>query len=170
MMLDSIRALVFPLSERVSQFLSMTQFSRGQSPYGVSMEVTPGSSGFPGEAGSRRPGTLSVPSVVPKETLEGSVGPSLVPGSSFTAVSGRPLLVDGSRFVLGWRNAVTDVLRRKCVGSEWTLHLVVCRQVFQVWAVPQVVLFAMDLNHCLLLYVSPLSDPGAWKEDSFVFP
>ncbi|MPC13094.1 hypothetical protein E2C01_005814 [Portunus trituberculatus] len=31
-----------------------------------------------------------------KKTLEGSIGPTLVVGSSFTAVSSRPLLVDGS--------------------------------------------------------------------------
>ncbi|MPC58050.1 hypothetical protein E2C01_052043 [Portunus trituberculatus] len=36
--------------------VSGTEFSRGQSSYGVSMEVTPRSSGFPGEAG---PGHLS---------------------------------------------------------------------------------------------------------------
>ncbi|MPC61819.1 hypothetical protein E2C01_055896 [Portunus trituberculatus] len=83
---------------RLGQLVSVgcTEFSRGQSPYGVSMEVTPGSSGFPGEAGPGWPGMLSVPSVVPEETLEGSAGPTLVAGSSFSAVSGRPLLVNGS--------------------------------------------------------------------------
>ncbi|MPC58222.1 hypothetical protein E2C01_052218 [Portunus trituberculatus] len=60
------------------------------------MEVTPRSSGFPGEAGSGQLGTLSVPSVVPEGTLDGSVGPTLVASSSFTAVSSRTLLVDGS--------------------------------------------------------------------------
>ncbi|MPC62242.1 hypothetical protein E2C01_056325 [Portunus trituberculatus] len=42
------------------------------------MEVTHRSSGFPEEAGPGQPGTLSVPSVVPEETLEGSVGPTLM--------------------------------------------------------------------------------------------
>ncbi|MPC59971.1 hypothetical protein E2C01_054005 [Portunus trituberculatus] len=54
--------------------VSGTKFSRGQSSYGVSL----GLSGFLGEAGPRWPITLSVPSVVPEETLEGSVGPTLV--------------------------------------------------------------------------------------------
>ncbi|MPC55824.1 hypothetical protein E2C01_049769 [Portunus trituberculatus] len=52
------------------------------------MEVTPRSSGFPGETGSRRLGTLSIPSVVPEETLKGNVGPNLMAGdesqSNFT--------------------------------------------------------------------------------------
>ncbi|MPC58961.1 hypothetical protein E2C01_052976 [Portunus trituberculatus] len=61
------------------------------------MEVTSGSSGFPEEADPRWLGTLSVPSVVHEKILKGSVGPSLLAGSSLTAVSGRPLLVDGSR-------------------------------------------------------------------------
>ncbi|MPC67422.1 hypothetical protein E2C01_061597 [Portunus trituberculatus] len=126
-----------------------------------------------------------------KKTLEGNVGPSLMAGSSFTAVSGRPLLVDGSGsttqgsslcdgtsgtvcfltctfmvgvliygillsrgFMLGRRNAVADVLSREYVGSEWNLHPIVCRQVFQVWGAPQVDLFATALNHQLPLYVS----------------
>ncbi|MPC56427.1 hypothetical protein E2C01_050388 [Portunus trituberculatus] len=76
--------------------LSGAEFFRGQSPYSVSMEVIPGSSRFPGEACPRWPGTLSAPSVVPEKSLEGSVGPSFMAGSSFTVVSGRPLLVDGS--------------------------------------------------------------------------
>ncbi|MPC73624.1 hypothetical protein E2C01_067960 [Portunus trituberculatus] len=37
------------------------------------------------------------------------------------------------RFVPGRRNAVADVLGRECVESEWTLHPIVCRQVFQVY-------------------------------------
>ncbi|MPC61007.1 hypothetical protein E2C01_055069 [Portunus trituberculatus] len=64
----------------------------GQSPYSVSMEVTPRSSGFPGEAGPGQPATLLDPSVVSEETLEGSVGPTLVAGSSFPAVSSGPLV------------------------------------------------------------------------------
>ncbi|MPC58758.1 hypothetical protein E2C01_052767 [Portunus trituberculatus] len=44
------------------------------------MEVTPESYGFSGEAGPRWPVTLSVPAVVPEETLEGSIGPTLVAG------------------------------------------------------------------------------------------
>ncbi|MPC38180.1 hypothetical protein E2C01_031683 [Portunus trituberculatus] len=67
---------------RKGQLVSVngTKFSRGQSPYSVSMEVIPGSSGFPGEAGPTRSGMFSVPSVVPEETLEGSTGPTLVAG------------------------------------------------------------------------------------------
>ncbi|MPC46648.1 hypothetical protein E2C01_040374 [Portunus trituberculatus] len=93
--------------------LSGTEFSRGQSPYGVSMEVTPGSSGFPGEAGPGQPGTLLVPSVVREKSLEGSVRPSLVAGFSFTAVSGTPLLVDGSG---GYRSALAPVFQQGGLG------------------------------------------------------
>ncbi|MPC59962.1 hypothetical protein E2C01_053996 [Portunus trituberculatus] len=59
------------------------------------------------------------------ETMEGSIGSTLVASSSFPAVSSGPLLVDGSGFMVGRRNAVADILSRECVGSEWTLHLVV---------------------------------------------
>ncbi|MPC74752.1 hypothetical protein E2C01_069127 [Portunus trituberculatus] len=74
------------------------------------------------------------------------------------------------KFVPGRRNAVADVLSRKCVGSEWTLHPVVCKWVFQVWAAPQIDLFSMALNHQLPLYVSLLPDLNAWKQDAFAFP
>ena len=73
------------------------------------------------------------------------------------------------RFVPGHRNAVADILSRQCVGSEWTLHPEVCRLVFKVWGAPQVDLFATALSHQLPLYVSPLPDPRAWKEDAFSF-
>ncbi|MPC59106.1 hypothetical protein E2C01_053123 [Portunus trituberculatus] len=83
---------------RNGQLVSMdsAEFFRRQTPYGGSRMVTPGSSGFPGEARPRRPGMLSVPPVVPEESLEGSIGPTLVAGYSFPAVSSGPLLVDGS--------------------------------------------------------------------------
>ncbi|XP_045101308.1 uncharacterized protein LOC123498207 [Portunus trituberculatus] len=46
----------------------------------------------------------------------------------------------------GQHNAVADILSHECVGSELTLHPVVCRQVFQVWGALQVDLFATALT------------------------
>ena len=73
------------------------------------------------------------------------------------------------RFIPGRRNAIADVLSRKCVGSEWTLHPVVCEKIFRVWGSPQVDLFATALTRRLPLYVSPLPDQGAWRQDAFSF-
>ncbi|MPC60629.1 hypothetical protein E2C01_054682 [Portunus trituberculatus] len=42
-------------------------------------------------------GCIGAIQAMPEETLEGIVKPTLVAGSSFTAASARPLLVDGSR-------------------------------------------------------------------------
>ena len=72
-------------------------------------------------------------------------------------------------FIPGRHNAIADVLSRECVGTEWSLHPVVCRFLFQVWGPPQVDLFATALNHRLPLYVSPLPDPKAWRRDAFSF-
>ncbi|MPC58738.1 hypothetical protein E2C01_052747 [Portunus trituberculatus] len=66
----------------------------------VSLEVTSGSSGFPGEAGPRWPSTLSVPSVVPEKSLEGTIGSSLVEVLG-TVVS---LMSDNSTVVAYLRN------------------------------------------------------------------
>ncbi|MPC61493.1 hypothetical protein E2C01_055566 [Portunus trituberculatus] len=86
MVLDSVRALVFPLSVRISQFLSVVQsFLEDRAP-----TVSVWRSLLGHLASLERPGTLLVSSMVLEETLEGSVKPILV------AVSGRPLLVDGS--------------------------------------------------------------------------
>ncbi|MPC84332.1 hypothetical protein E2C01_079069 [Portunus trituberculatus] len=73
-------------------------------------------------------------------------------------------------FVPGCRNVIVDVLSRECVGSEWTLHPEICRKVFQVWGSSLVDLFATALIRRLPLYVSPLPDQGAWRQDAFSFP
>ncbi|XP_045126279.1 uncharacterized protein LOC123513273 [Portunus trituberculatus] len=75
MVLDSVRALVFSVTRKGQPVsLSGEKFSRGHSHYGVSMEVTPGSSDIPGEAGwSQAAGMLSVPSVMSEKTLEAAL-------------------------------------------------------------------------------------------------
>ncbi|MPC50561.1 hypothetical protein E2C01_044390 [Portunus trituberculatus] len=62
------------------------------------MEVTLRSSGFPGEAGPRWPGMLSVPSVVSEKSLEGSIGPSLVADLSWWMDPGH--VIKGAPFVM----------------------------------------------------------------------
>ena len=73
-------------------------------------------------------------------------------------------------FIPGHHNSIMDVLSRECVGSEWTLHPVVCRALFQIWGSPLVDLFATALTRRLPLYVSLLLDQAAWKRDAFSFP
>lgn len=65
---------------------------------------------------------------------------------------------------------IADVLSRECVRSEWTLHPEICRKVFRVWGSPLAGLFATALTRRLPLYVSPLLDQGAWRQDAFSFP
>ena len=76
------------------------------------------------------------------------------------------------RFLPGHLNVVADGLSRphQAVSSEWSLHPDVCRQLFRLWGSPLVDLFATHLNNKLPLYVSPLPDPAAWKEDALLIP
>ena len=57
--------------------------------------------------------------------------------------------------------------RGQVLGSEWTLHQEVCRNLFRLWQVT-VDLFATSLNHRLQVYFSPMADPQAAAVDSLV--
>ncbi|MPC47740.1 hypothetical protein E2C01_041496 [Portunus trituberculatus] len=187
MVLDLVRALIFLLPERVSRFLLVAQSFLEDRARMVSLwmsllghlafleRLIPGSQ----VCSQSLQWCLEKHWMAASDTARGRVSPSQLcledlfwwmdPGDILwwcedNSVSLRP------RFVLGWHNALADVLSCECVRSEWTLHPVVCRQVFQVWSAPQVDLFATALNHQLPLYVSPLQDPGAWKEDAYAFP
>ena len=57
--------------------------------------------------------------------------------------------------------------RGQVLGSEWTLHQVVCRDLFRLWPVT-VDLFATSLNYRLQVYFSPMADPQAAAVDALV--
>ena len=64
------------------------------------------------------------------------------------------------QFVPGRLNVLADSISRRgqVLGSEWTLHQKVCRDLFRLWSVT-VDLFATSINHRLQVYFSPMADP-----------
>ena len=73
------------------------------------------------------------------------------------------------QFVPGRLNVLADSLSRRgqVLGSEWTLHQEVCRELFRHWPV-MVDLFATSLNHRLQVYCSQMADPQAAAVDALV--
>ena len=73
------------------------------------------------------------------------------------------------QFVPGRLNVLADSLSRRgqVLGSEWTLHQEVCRDLFRLWPVT-VDCFATSLNHRLQVYFSPMADPPALAVDALV--
>ena len=72
-------------------------------------------------------------------------------------------------FMPGHLNSLADLLSRdsQVLGTEWTLHSAVFRQLFQLVPTLSVDLFATRLNHQLPRFVSPCPDPRAWQIDAF---
>ena len=77
-----------------------------------------------------------------------------------------------ARYIPGSRNVVADQLSRRgqVIGTEWSLHPQVAREMFRLWGAPVVDLFASALNHKLPVYCSIHPDPKAWQEDAFMVP
>ena len=75
------------------------------------------------------------------------------------------------QFVPGRLNVLADSLSRRgqVLGSEWTLHQEVCRDLFRLWPV-MVTLFATSINHRLQVYFSPMADPQAAAVDALIQP
>ena len=75
------------------------------------------------------------------------------------------------QFVPGRLNILADSLSRggQVLGSEWTLHQEVCRDLFHLWPVT-VDLFATSINHRLQVYFSPMADPQAVAVDVLTQP
>ena len=73
------------------------------------------------------------------------------------------------QFVPGCLNVLADSLSRRgqVLGSEWTLHQEVCRDLFRLWPVT-VDCFATSLNHRLQVYFSPMAGPQALAVDALV--
>ena len=66
-------------------------------------------------------------------------------------------------------NVLADSLSRggQILGSEWTLHMDVCLELFRHWPVT-VDLFATSINHRLQVYFSPMADPQAAAVDATI--
>ena len=77
------------------------------------------------------------------------------------------------QFVPGRLNVLADSLSRRgrgqVLGSEWTLHQGVCRDLFRLWPVT-VDLFATSINHRLQVYFPPMADPQAAAVDALIQP
>ena len=74
-------------------------------------------------------------------------------------------------YLPGHLNSVADLLSRasQVLGTEWTLHSAVFRQILRCFPEITVDLFATTLNNQLPQFVSPCPDPTAWKIDAFSF-
>ena len=73
------------------------------------------------------------------------------------------------QFVPGHLNVLADSLSRggQILGSEWTLHMEVCLELFRRWPVT-VDLFTTSLNHRLQVYFSPMAGPQAAAVDALI--
>jgi ribonuclease HI len=76
-----------------------------------------------------------------------------------------------ARFIPGRLNAQADWLSRgqQTIPTEWSLSDSVLQEVWKVWGVPRVDLFATHLNHKLPRFVSPFPHKEAWKVNAFSF-
>ena len=69
------------------------------------------------------------------------------------------------RHIAGIHNVLADGMLRlsRSLGTEWSLHLEIFRQMFDVGVID---LFATRSNHKLTLFASPYPESQAWKVDA----
>ena len=72
----------------------------------------------------------------------------------------------------GRLNVLADSLSRRnqIIGTEWSLHPGIVRQMFSIWYIPELDLFATRHNHKLPAFVSPVPDPKAVAVDALSIP
>ena len=72
-------------------------------------------------------------------------------------------------YLPGHLNSLADLLSRssQVLGTEWTLHVAVFRQIHKLFPELDVDLFSTSLNNQLPRFISPCPDPAAWKADAF---
>ena len=77
-----------------------------------------------------------------------------------------------ARYLPGKANVLADQLSRRgqVIGTEWSLHPEVTKEIFRLLGTPTLDLFATSLNKKLPLYCSLVPDPMAAMEDAFVHP
>ena len=74
-------------------------------------------------------------------------------------------------YMPGHLNSLADLLSRESqvLGTEWTLHSAIFRQLHRLVPALSVDLFSTRLNNQLPRFVSPCPDPLAWRTDAFSF-
>jgi hypothetical protein len=74
-----------------------------------------------------------------------------------------------ARHIPGRLNVQADWLSRtgQSITSEWSLHPLALGPIWGQWGLPQVDLFATNINHKLPLFVTPFPQPGAWQVNAF---
>ena len=77
-----------------------------------------------------------------------------------------------ARYLPGQSNVLTDLLscRDQVIGTKWSLHPRVARDLLRCWGSPSIDLFATSYNTKLPLYCSLVPDPQAVFEDAFRHP
>ena len=74
-----------------------------------------------------------------------------------------------ARYLPGESNVLADLLSRRdqVIGTEWSLHPRVARDLLRCWGSPSIDLFASSFNAKLPLYCSLVPDPQAVFKDAF---
>ena len=77
-----------------------------------------------------------------------------------------------ARYLPGQSSVLADLLRRRdqVIGTEWSLHPRVARDLLRRWGSPSIELFATSFNAKLPLYCSLVPDPQAVFKDAFRHP
>mgnify|MGYP001412616885 CR=1 FL=1 len=77
-----------------------------------------------------------------------------------------------ARHIPGRLNVTADLLSRRHqkIQTEWSLSPQVARRIWKIWGQPHVDLFATAANAKLPVFVSPLPEAEAWKQDALSFP
>ena len=77
-----------------------------------------------------------------------------------------------ARYLPGQSNVLADLLSRRdqVIGTEWSLHPQVARDLLLQWGSPSIDLFTTSLNVKLPLYCSLVPDPQVVFEDVFHHP
>lgn len=79
------------------------------------------------------------------------------------------------RYIPRRLNVLADGLsiRNQVTGIEWSLHPGIVHQMFSIWYIPELDLFATRHNHELAVFVPPVPDPQAvaWdKQWVYAYP
>ena len=76
------------------------------------------------------------------------------------------------RFIQGTDNVIADALSRphQSQTMEWSLHPLICQNLWSLWGTPQIDAFATRFNHKIKNYFSPVPDSQALAIDAFLQP
>ena len=96
----------------------------------------------------------------------------LLIGQPASEVDGESGVHLNARYLPGQFSVLADLLscRDQVIGTEWSLHLQVVRDLLRRWSSPSIDLFATSYNAKLPLYCSLVLDPQAVFKDTFRHP